>query len=85
MQYFVYIMSSKHKTLYKGFTSNIRRRVAEHTQNRGSRFLAKYNIDRLVYLEEHVDRQTAKAREKQIKGWPRTNKVALNESMNPAW
>jgi len=48
-------------------------------------FTAKYNIDRLVYFETAEDVHAAIFREKQIKGWRRSKKLALIESVNPGW
>jgi putative endonuclease len=48
-------------------------------------FTKKYNITKLVYFEETNDIQAAIAREKQIKGWLRSKKIALIESVNPRW
>jgi putative endonuclease len=43
------------------------------------------NITRLVYFEVTQDVGAAIAREKQIKGWLRTKKIALIDSVNPGW
>jgi len=48
-------------------------------------FTSTYLITRLVYFEETSDVYAALAREKQIKGWVRTKKMALIESINPEW
>ena len=48
-------------------------------------FTKKYNITKLVYYEETNDIQAAIGREKQIKGWLRSKKIALIESVNPEW
>jgi putative endonuclease len=48
-------------------------------------FTARYDLNRLVYFEMTTDVRAAIAREKQIKGWLRSRKVALIESMNPKW
>jgi len=48
-------------------------------------FTKKYNITKLVYYEETIDIQAAITREKQIKGWLRSKKIALIESVNPNW
>ena len=48
-------------------------------------FTSEYNITRLVYFEITPDVLAAIAREKQIKGWTRAKKIALIESVNPAW
>ena len=84
-QYYVYIMTSKSRTLYTGITNNLERRVYEHKNKIGSKFTSKYNITRLVYYEIFSDVRDAIAREKQIKGWLRAKKIALIESVNPRW
>jgi putative endonuclease len=84
-QYYVYIMTNKSRTLYTGVTNDLERRVYEHKQKLIPSFTAKYNIDRLVYFEATEDIYAAISREKQIKGWLRTKKIALIDSLNPKW
>jgi len=84
-QYFVYIMGSRSKTLYVGVTNDLERRVYEHKQGLVAGFTSRYRVTRLVYYEETSDVAAAIEREKQIKGWLRSKKVALIESMNPEW
>ena len=84
-QYYVYIMSSHRGTLYIGVTNNLMRRVYEHRHVLSEGFTKKYNITKLVYYEVTEDINSAIAREKQIKGWLRSKKVALIESSNPYW
>ena len=83
--YYVYIMTNKSRTLYIGVTNNLERRVYEHKQKRTPGFSSKYNITQLAYFEETSDIHAALSREKQIKGWLRSKKVALIEAMNPQW
>ncbi len=83
--YYVYIMTNRSKTLYTGVTNNLERRVYEHKNKLVSGFTHKYNITKLVYYEETSDVNSALAREKQIKGWLRSKKMALIESENPEW
>jgi putative endonuclease len=66
-------------------TNNLCRRVEQHQQKLVEGFTQKYNITRLVYYEATEDVHAALAREKQIKAWRRSKKVALIESMNPTW
>ena len=84
-QYYVYIMTNRSRTLYIGVTNNLQRRMYEHKHHLMAGFTSKYDLTRLVYFEETSDVNIAIAREKQIKGWLRTKKVALIESMNPDW
>ena len=78
-------MASRSHTLYVGVTGSLQRRVFEHTWKEHAGFTARYNCDRLVWFEMHQDVQKAIAREKELKGWRRSKKVALIESTNPAW
>lgn len=67
-RYYVYIMTNRHHTaLYTGMTNNLSRRVREHREGRGSRFVRRYNATKLVYVEEHPRPQDAIAREKQLR------------------
>ena len=84
-QYYVYIMTNKSRTLYTGVTNDLQRRVYEHKHKLVDGFTRKYNITVLVYYETFDDVLTAIAREKQIKGWVRTKKIALIQSVNPIW
>jgi putative endonuclease len=77
-------MASKTRRLYTGVTNNLERRVHEHKSNHGE-FTSRYNLYRLVYVEESPSIKDAITREKQIKGWVRSKKIALVESVNPHW
>ena len=50
-----------------------------------SGFTIRYNLTRLAYYERFVYPDAAIAREKEIKGWRRSKKVRLIESLNPHW
>jgi predicted GIY-YIG superfamily endonuclease len=57
----------------------------EHKHKLVPGFSAKYNLHRLVYFEAFGHIGDAIAREKELKGWLRSKKVALIESQNPKW
>ena len=78
-------MGSKSGTLYVGVTSEIKKRVYEHKNHLMPGFTDKYNIDNLLYVETTGNASSAINREKQIKGWKSEKKVALIDSVNPAW
>ena len=79
MQYYVYILTNKHKTvLYTGVTRDLIRRVYEHKNHADpNSFTSKYKVDRLVYFEVTCDVKAAIEREKQIKSWSRDRKIDL--------
>jgi putative endonuclease len=83
--YSVYIMSSLSGTLYIGVTSNLRKRVFQHRFHRIEGFTDKYGVERLLYWESFDEVQPAINREKQLKGWRRSKKIVLIESLNPHW
>jgi len=84
-QYYVYIMTNKSKILYTGVTNNLEHRVYSHKNKLIEGFTKKYKITKLVYFETTNNVESAITREKQIKGWLRSKKIALIESMNPEW
>lgn len=84
-QYYVYILSNPARVIYVGMTSDLCRRVADHQRGRGGRFTSKYGVGQLVYFEPAADFRAAVARERYIKGWRRSRKIALIETMNPTW
>ncbi len=85
MSYCVYIVASRSRVLYTGVTNDLERRVFEHKTKLTPGFTSKYNVDRLVYYEDTDDIVAAIAREKQLKSWLRSRKIALIEATNPSW
>jgi len=84
--YFVYILTIvKRNVMYVGVTNNLENRVAEHRSGKGGAFTRRYRVSTLVYAEEYQQIKEAIAREKEIKGWRRSKKDALVETLNPAW
>lgn len=84
--YYVYILTNKNnKTLYIGVTNNISRRTDEHCNKYVNGFAEKYNLNKLVYVEQFEDIYDAISREKQLKGWRRVKKNDLINQLNPQW
>lgn len=81
----VYILASNSGVLYTGITSNLLRRIWEHKQRKIPGFTQKYNVTNLVWFELHGTAASAITREKEIKAWRRSKKVALIEAKNPRW
>ena len=72
-------------TLHIGVTNDIARRIHEHRQGIGSRFVEKYRVTRLVHIGPHEEIAHSIQREKTLKEWPRAWKVRLIERGNPEW
>ena len=86
-RFHVYIMTNNPKSavLYVGITGNLRRHVWQHKNKIVKGFTSRYNLTRLVYYEQFVYPDAAINREKEIKGWRRSKKIALIMSINPRW
>lgn len=82
---YVYIMGSVTGTLYVGVTSNLEHRVWQHKNHVHEGFTTRYNVTRLLYIEEYSRVDDAIAREKQIKGWARAKKLEIIGERNPRW
>jgi len=59
-RYYTYILTNKaNKVLYVGMTNNFERRMYEHKNKLIVCFTSHYNVDKLVYFEEHDSPQNA--------------------------
>ncbi len=86
--YWVYIVTNvlgRSGTLYVGLTNDLQWRLWKHAQLGPDTFTGRYRLTRLVYCEAFEYVNDAIVREKEIKGWRRSRKIALIESENPAW
>ncbi len=81
---YVYILTNKYRTtFYIGVTSNLERRILQHSKGERSKFTKKYNLKDLVYFEEFMDINQAILREKQLKNWRHDWKVNFVKETNP--
>ncbi|MDG4715676.1 excinuclease ABC C subunit domain-containing protein [Mesoflavibacter sp. HG96] len=82
--YYTYILSNKNRTvLYVGYTENIKTRLIQHKNGKGSVFTKKYNVFDLIHLETFEKKKEAKQREKQLKNWHKEWKWNLVKENNP--
>ena len=83
---YTYIPTNKPRgVLYIGVTADIAARLMRHREGKGSKFVRKYGLDRLVLIEHHATIDEAIAREKAMKAWKRDWKIELIEKSNPGW
>lgn len=82
--YYVYIITNKsNSTLYVGVTNNLERRLFEHKNKLVDGFSKRYNLNKLIYVEETYDINSAIEREKHIKAYSRLKKESLIFYQNP--
>ena len=85
-RYFVYMLTTRKNTvLYTGVTGDLDSRMWQHKQHMVDGFTKKYNVDKLVYMEEYDQIEEALQREKCIKRWKREWKNNLVNKANPNW
>ncbi len=86
-EFYVYILASKRNgTLYVGMTSDLLRRIQEHSEGTyKTAFSYKYFVNTLVYYEAYGDPISAIQRKKLLKKWRRAWKLSLIERDNPEW
>ncbi len=85
-EFHVYMLASRYKgTLYIGMTSNLVQRVWQHRSELVEGFTKRYAVHQLVWFESQGSAEVAVTRERQIKEWRRSWKLALIEEGNPTW
>ncbi|AEP09728.1 GIY-YIG nuclease family protein [Micavibrio aeruginosavorus] len=85
-KFWVYMLASKeYGTLYIGVTSDLKKRIWEHKSKVAEGFTEKYDVQNLVWFEEHQNAESAITREKQMKEWKREWKLNRIKDMNPEW
>ena len=83
--YFVYILASESRQLYVGVTNDLERRLPEHRAGVGPGYAFRHGTTRLVHFEVTNDVRAAMPREKEVKSWTRSKRLALIELSNPEW
>ncbi len=64
---YVYILECSDKTLYTGYTNDIKKRVETHNAGKGAKYTKVRLPVKLVYFEEFDDKESAMKREWYIK------------------
>ena len=81
---FVYMLTyERGNVLYTGCTEGLKERIYFHKKRLIPGFAKKYNVNRLVYFERHVDMASARKRECELKGKSRSKKDLLIRASNP--
>lgn len=76
---YVYILRCSDDTLYTGWTTDLRHRVATHNSGKGAKYTRSRRPVELVYYEEYDDKIEAQRRERAIKKLTRAEKEKLIE------
>jgi predicted GIY-YIG superfamily endonuclease len=73
----VYILRCKDGTLYTGITKDIKRRVKQHNDGKGSKYTQSRRPVKVVYKEKKMGRANALVREAEIKHYSKGKKEQL--------
>ena len=73
----VYILRCKDGTLYTGITKDIKRRVKQHNDGKGSKYTKNRRPVKVVYKEKKMGRANALVREAEIKHYSKEKKEQL--------
>ncbi len=73
----LYIIKCNDNSFYTGITTNIHRRLAEHSCGKGAKYTRGKGPFKLVYLEKYKTRGEASIREHKIKKFSHKKKLGL--------
>lgn len=75
--YYVYMLRCRDHSLYTGITNDLDKRLRKHNRGKASRYTrVRLPVD-IVYVEECEDKSTALRREKEIKGYKKSDKEKM--------
>ncbi len=75
----LYILRLSDGSLYTGITKDLDRRMRQHRNGNGSKYVKGRLPFERVYTEEHETRKEALRRESEIKNWSKERKERLIE------
>lgn len=75
--YYTYILECADRTLYCGYTTDLRRRLSEHNSGTGAKYTRARLPVKLAYYEEFSELSPALKRECEIKKLTRAEKLNL--------
>ncbi len=81
---FLYLLRLSDDSIYCGISKNPKKRLKQHKEGRGSKYVKGRLPLELVHLEKHENRSEAMQREAEIKKWSKSKKEKLiKNSENP--
>ena len=73
----LYILRCSDDSLYTGITTDLERRIEEHREGNGSKYVRSRLPCEIVYTEELGGRSEALKREAEVKSWNKWEKEEL--------
>ena len=82
MGYYVYLLECSDKSLYCGWTVDLKNRLRTHLSGKGSKFVRSRLPAKMVYYESLESKHLAMCREAAIKKLNKEQKLSLISSKN---
>lgn len=77
MRYYFYILRCSDNSLYCGITNDLTKRLKNHNNSKGAKYVRSKLPAELVYSEKLTDKVSAMKREAEIKKWSKLQKETL--------
>jgi putative endonuclease len=68
IMYYTYILQNEDKSLYIGYSSDLKQRIQDHSNGKGCKTTKNKTGWKLIYYEAYLDKEDAIGREKFLKG-----------------
>ena len=75
--YYTYIVECADRSLYTGYTTDVKARIRKHNSGKGAKYTRSRLPVKLVYYEEYETKHEAMSREYYIKQMSRNSKLDL--------
>ena len=80
--FYFYILKCKDKTLYCGYTNNLKHRELLHNSGKGSKYVRSRGGGKIIYSERFRTLRKALKREAEVKSFSRARKLELIKLSN---
>ena len=82
-KYYLYLARCKDKTIYTGYTTDIKNREAKHNSGQGAKYTKYRRPVKIVYFEEFTSLRKALQREAKVKSLSKVAKENLIRGFIP--
>ena len=76
-KYYIYLARCKDKTIYTGYTTDLKNRELKHNSGEGAKYTKSRRPIKIIYWEEFTSLGEALKREAEIKSWSKIEKEKL--------
>jgi putative endonuclease len=82
-KYYFYLARCNDKTLYAGYTTDLKNREQTHNNGKGAKYTRSRTPIKIVYWEKFKTKTKALQREAEIKSWKKIKKENLIKNFIP--